>query len=519
MLLRRLAGCSIALLLPLVAGDAAFAAKPNPPMVTLPLEPLGFTGVPELAVGGTATMYTMHFVDGTHVLLTWSAHSLMPRLADAAPEDDDRTVAAVLVELPSGKALARTQWRTRDRGQYLYPLGGGRFLLRVRSRLTELEPMRQLAAGQDAFKQKPFLDLGRPIGFISVSAGGDLLTVETVPRRRDRNAVVMVDDAALSGDENENGRRAPIDIHFYRLRQGEAGKPGAGELFALSSGVIASPVLVNEPVTSEGYLVISKESANTFDFDFRSHAGKRTELAAYDSSCFPKPYWVSRSEFVAFGCRGDSSKVELGGFNLRGEFGWLQTFGDTLVSPFIAASPEVGRFALERVLTTPGAFVDVDNLTPEAITGQEIQVVQNYDGRVLTKVQASPVQRSGQNFDFSPDGTLLGVVHAGNLEIYQLPPLTLKDRSEVAKATESVPSVTNDVILAGSTVVTDKAQAKAEGVKVGTEVSQKSAGEVVAPPPTESQASPEDGNVVGDVPVQRRKPPSLFDPDHPKPPN
>ena len=516
MALRRFAGGSIALMLFAAACGVARAARPSVPVVTVPLEPLGFTGVPDRYMGGAATMYSMHFVDGTHVLLTWSAHSLMPRLADATPDDDDRTVAAVLVELPSGKALARTEWRTRDRGQYLYALGGGRFLLRVRAKLTEIEPMRRLAAGQDAFKQRPFLDLNRPIGFISVSAGGDLLTVETLPKRRDRNAVVLVGDSPLDGEDGETERRAPVQIHFYRLRQGEAGNSEAGELIPLSSGVIASPALVNEPVTSEGYLIIKKEKDNTFDFDFRTHAGKRMELAAYDSSCFPQPYWVSPSEFIAFGCRGDSSKVELGGFNLRGEFGWLQTFGDTLVSPNITSSPQAGRFALERVTTTPGAFFDPDNLTADAITGQEIEVVQNYDGRVITKLQASPVQRSGQNFDFSPDGTLLGVVRAGNLEIYQLPPLTLKDRSEVAKATEAVPARSTDTILAGSSVVTDRAQAKAEGVKVGTEVSQQTAGEVVAPP---TSSSPEDGNVVGDVPQQRRKPPSLFDADHPKPPN
>ena len=504
----------------LLAGTGfARAAKPNPPVVTVPLEPLGFTGVPDRFAGGLATMYSMHFVDGTHVLLTWSAHSLMPRLPDAAPGDDDRTVAAVLVELPSGKVLARTEWRTRDRGQYLYALGGGRFLLRVRAKLTEIEPMRRLAAGQEAFKQRPFLELGRPIGYISVSAGGDLLTVETVPKRRDKNAVVLVDDSALNGEEGDTERRAPIQIHFYRLREDGAGKQSAAELTPVSAGVISSPALVNEPVTSEGYLIINKESANSFNFDFRSHAGKRMELAAYDSSCYPSPYWVSRSEFIAFGCRGDATRVELGGFNLRGEFGWLQTFSDKLVSPTITTSPGVGRFALERVLTTPGAFVDQDNLTPEVITGQEIEVVQNYDGRVITKLQASPVQRAGQNFDFSPDGTLLGLVRAGNLEIYQLPALTLKDRSEVAKATVSVPARSTDVILAGSILVTDKGTAKAEGVKVGTEVSERSAGEVVAPPPSGNKASPEDGNVVGDVPEPKRKPPSLFDPDHPKPPN
>ncbi len=506
------------MLLLVAAGVPARGAKPNLPVVTIPLEPLGFSGIADRFALGPGTLYTLHFVDGTHVLLTWNAHSLMPRLADATPDDDDRTVAALLVELPSGKVLARTQWRTRDHAQYLYSLGSGRFLLRVRSKLTEIEPMRRVAAGEEAFKERPFLDSKRPIGYISVSAGGDLLTVETIPKRRDKSAgAVDVDDSALNEDVAEVLRQAPVEIHFYRLREVQGEKGAGPELTAISSGVVASPSLVNVPATSEGYLDIKRESPSTFDFDFKSHTGKRVELAAFDTSCTPRPYWVSRSEFIAFGCRGQTSSPELGGFNMKGEFGWLQTFGDTLISPSIVTAPTAGRFALERITTQGGVFVDAENLSKDIVTGQEIEVLQNYDGRVLMKVQASPVQRAGQNFDFSPDGTLLGVVRAGNLEIYQVPPLTLKDHSELAKATEAEPEKNTAVIALDSEPVTERAQARAEGVKLGTEVMQKSAGEVVEPPPAESKANPEDGNVVGDVPATRREAPSLFDKDHPKP--
>ena len=150
-----------------------------------------------------------------------------------------------------------------------------------------------------------------------------------------------------------------------------------------------------------------KESSTTWDFDFKSHAGKRMELAAFDTSCVPKPYWVSRSEFVAFGCRGDANKPELSGFNLKGENAWVQTYGDSLISPTIVAAPEAGRFAIGRVTTTPGAFVDLDNLAPDSVTGQEIAVLQNHDGRVLLKVQVSRCRGRDRISDFSPDGSLL----------------------------------------------------------------------------------------------------------------
>ena len=302
----------LVILLVAAGQSAAFAAKPAGPVLTIDLEPLGFNGVPTRFIGGTSTLYTVHFVDGTHVLLTWNAKSLMPRLPDAAPDDDDRTVAALLMELPTGKVLARTLWRTRDHSQYLFALGNGRFLLRVRSKFTEIEPMRRLAAGEDAFKGRPFLDTGRRVGFAAVSAGGGLLTIETVPRVRSENQDVLTDPGALDGENEEVNRRVPVQIHFYRLQE------NAGELAALSSGLVYSPSLVNVPATAEGYLDLIKESSSAWDFDFKSHTGKRVQLAAFDTSCKPRPYWVSRSEFIAFGCRGDVSKPEMSGFNLKG---------------------------------------------------------------------------------------------------------------------------------------------------------------------------------------------------------
>ena len=84
-------------------------------------------------------------------------------------------------------------------------------------------------------------------------------------------------------------------------------------------------------------------------------------------------------------------------------------------------------------------FSDPDNLTAEQVTTQEVQVLQNHDGRILMKVQPSPFQRVGQNFDLSEDGLGLVTVTGGNLVVYRLPALTGKDKSEVARATEANP--------------------------------------------------------------------------------
>jgi hypothetical protein len=398
-----------------------------------------------------ATNFTIHFVDENHLLLTYTARTLLARLPDTREDDDDRNVAALLLELPSGKVLAQTQWRTRDRDKFLWPLGHGRFLLRIRSKLSVIDPEGNLAAGgpDRAFRQQEFLDVKRPIGYVAISAEKDLLGVETLsPRPKvkavDADAAALA--AAMAGTSDAGTpakveivgepRTPAVEIYFFRLKMENA--DGTGRMLAQSAGLVGSPTLINLPATGDGYLDMKPESAHTWDLDFVSHAGKRMELSAYETTCSPRPYFVSRSEFVAFGCRGADDKPELSYFNLRGDEPWLSALGGPQVSPVVVAAPQAGRFAVSRTLVSASAF-DLESLTSDDLTSQEITVMQNHDGRQLLKVQASPIQRAGQNFDLSPEGLHFAVVRNGNIEVYPLPGLTSADKKAVEEARKMAP--------------------------------------------------------------------------------
>ena len=95
----------------------------------------------------------------------------------------------VLLELPTGKVLARTTWHFRDHGQYLFPIAHGRFLLRTREKLVILAPLLHLAVGKP-FAEEPFLEFKRKIGYVSVSPGGDLLMIETTRPARHKPVVL-----------------------------------------------------------------------------------------------------------------------------------------------------------------------------------------------------------------------------------------------------------------------------------------------------------------------------------------
>src|ERR1035441_2969197 len=144
-----------------VPAGAAVAHDSEGPL-RIPLAPMGYQAiVPEFMLAGGSAL-TVHFVDKDHLLITFAVRRLMKREVGDPPNDEDRTIAAFLVELPSGKVLAQTEWRVHDRSQYLWSLGHGRFLLRVHESLTTFSPLGS-ADPSDAFRQGPPPGPGRPI--------------------------------------------------------------------------------------------------------------------------------------------------------------------------------------------------------------------------------------------------------------------------------------------------------------------------------------------------------------------
>ena len=505
--LRRVGSCAIVLVallhaLPAAAADdGPKAVRPGDPYLSIPTDTLGFDPIqPRLLTGG-ATLFTLNFVDNTHLLLTFNSHGLIPRVNDGVPQDDDRMITAQLLELPTGNVLARTTWHTRDRVQYLWPLSHGLFLLRIRSHLTVIDPIRGLARG-DAFHQQTFLEMNHPIGYISVSPGGDLLVVETVTPPHPET-----DDSQDTPQVLHFNTEPTAEIRFFRMlfQSSETDPP---HLIAQAAGLLAARTLIRVPATSEGFLDILKESNQTWLFDFQSHEGKRLELAPFDTTCAPSPYFISRTEFVALGCRGSDTRVMLSGFNLRGEQPWIQVLSGQQISPILVSSPDAGRFAFSRILIT-GSFYDLQNLLPEELSGQEIQVIQHHDGRVLLKVVASPIQRTGQNFDISPDGLSFTVIRNGNLEVYHLPVLTPKDQQQIKLAAADMVQK-NDARIRLNPIRPANAPKAAPAPSVSEPVLTINAPSPNLPPPANSgDAQPEDAP---------RTPPSLYGPDYPKSP-
>jgi hypothetical protein len=380
--------CCAAVALLLLSTQAAVAAHDPTPAQTIPLMPLGYQPMlPEFLSSGSA-MATLNYVDANHLLVTFNQRGLIKREPDDPAEDSDRMVGAFYLEMPSGKVLSSATWRTHDHSQYLWSLGNGRFLLRLRDQLSVLDPGRAAAAA-DALQARPLLQMQNHVVAIMVSAENDLLTVETAETAP---AVLVEGDAAA--------RRAGVQITFYRLtNNGDA-------LVISNAGMVRAGVPLALPITTRGFLdAVEAKQRDRFRFRFTTAlATTSSTLSEWDSTCYPHGVFVSQSEFVAFGCRGSADHQSIAGFNLRGDFMWQQNFYDTHVNPSFAFAPAGGRFALGRTLVTAGADPTAA-LPPGEIAGQEVRVYQTWNGKVLLRVTCSPAMRSGQNS--RPTGCIL----------------------------------------------------------------------------------------------------------------
>ena len=427
-------------------------ARGPEPVLRIPLEPLGFQQLSQQFRLSGATNLTLHYVDDQHLLVTFTVRRLIKRIADCPPGDDDRSIDALLLELPSGRILARTAWRVHDHAQYLWDLGHGHFLLRIRDSLETFAPLANLSV-KEPFRLTPFLASKRHISAVMLSPGADLLTLETTnPPATDgaassTNATVMppVPGTVLRAGATQTSQTdssKAVQINFFRVvtraDEGVSIQP---------AGVTAARVPLLIPANSAGYLAVLDQGHQSWAFDFNAYTGKVNELAPFDSTCHPMPFLVSRSEFVAFGCTGGHERRIFAGFNMRGEEMWQQTLFESYILPTFVFAPGSGRFAFSRIITS--SSIETESLPPELLTRQNLTVYQTDSGARLLSLDCTPIQRAGQNFSLSPDGMNLAIIHELEIEIYRLPPLSGKDQTGLKRALASAPELNDAPIIIG----------------------------------------------------------------------
>lgn len=474
----------------------------------LPLEDLGFAGMSSAFRSTGGSMLTIHFVDSSHLLVTFGLRGLVPRTPGDPPGDEDRMVAAHLIELPSGKVVARTEWHLHDHGRYLWNLGGGRFLLRIQNNLSTFAPVANLAS-ENAFTRTSFPRRPGSVEAIVVSTDGKLLTVETSqPKPQEepqveQKPVVDPNKPHFTSNAKEPPppppppppaplvKRAapsgpPVTLDFYRLSgSGSLDDP----LLAAPVGALGATETVALPVDGDGYLRPTDQSHGKWSLAFHPFDGKEISLAPIETSCAPTVHRVSSSQFVSLNCHGLGGVV-LAAYDFDKHEMWEEPLSASPLPPTFALAPSAGRFAISRVNSMNSDAAP--STLPDSFATQDVRVYQTQTGDLLLKIDCTPVYRTVENFDLSADGMRVAVVRGGAVEIYHLPELTKLDREDLAELEKIAPPLgTGRFDLAGL------AKAARSGIANGTAT-------------TEDEAA-QAANASGDSQTPR-KPPSILNP-------
>jgi len=429
---RRLtAGLAMLAVLAPLASSASAADKQPIPSVRISLAKLGFPGVSAgfLAVGASAL--TVNFVDDEHLLVTFGMRGLVKRVAGDPDTHEDREVAAELVEIPSGKIEARTEWHMHDHGRYLWPIGHGRFMLRIGGSLSTLTPLASLH--KEPFRRVAFPSRGLDVAIISASPEGGVLTVQSQLPPQQRGVATWADAQA---------QQAGTLLDLYRV---------SGEGTDASPLTITSPHSVHStrpmlfPIDEDGFLWTSNESRDPSDWTVSFHAfapaGKKNPVVVGDihSTCQPRILIAGRSEYIALTCQGSDTRMKLATYGFDGHENWEEPM-DVDSSIAFAFAPGAGRFAMSRIAESVPA-VTAGNLpsTQPTESRQEVRVYQTESGDLVLKAPTTPPIKTAENFDLSADGKFVALVRDAEILIYQLPAPSERDRKAAAEVAKFAP--------------------------------------------------------------------------------
>ncbi len=422
----------------MVPGVSALAGSPRGagpavPQHRISLETLGYHPITSAMLQREGyTMESLDFLDDTHVLLTYNARKLVRRMPEEDREtDQNRLIRALVVHLPDGKVVHETEWRTHDRNRYLWPLGQGEFVLRLRNELYFVKPL----LGREGFERKVLLTPHANVDVIETSPAGDMLLVETTPEKH------------IGDDPTAPLQEPPVTGTFYSVEREREESP-----VLRKRAVLKEDRLFSTPFTSRGFLTTVKEDRQHWGFDFHPFVGKPMELGGFLSTCEPHSVFLTDATFLATGCRGGDDRRLLAGFNFSGEASWVFTTDDAPVWQALSLAPDSGRFALRTTTLNTGGFENENaRLSPEEVKSQDVHVYNFRGGVDMLHVPTAPAQRPGQNFALSPNGRTLAVLHDTDLELYALPEQNAADAKELDRdrqVLKAIPMPADEVIEA-----------------------------------------------------------------------
>ncbi len=370
-------------------------AGPNPDL-RIPVEPLGYIAPSSFYLTARLSSISLDFIDKDHLLFTFRLPGLMKRLPNEPPDDEDQTIRAVVVELPSGTVTAKTDWRMHDRSRYMWRLGEGRFLVRQRSSLFLTDPSLEL---------RPYLDSDTALESVQISPDRKIVVVESESRKQDQKTVAST--APTFGDPAPAVK--PVQIYILR---------------ADTRAVIAHAETLNAvdiPMMGEAHLQAIPGNQNRWLIRYLPFRGEARTLVEVESFCHPSEQPMSNNVTLIVTCPRSSNDHQIFAVDLDGKTLWQQRWESRYIWPTFQLTQDGSRFAYSSLQVNHPVGI-MDPIDETNIVHQMVGVFDTQTGQLRLVKNATPILSAGQNYALSPDGLRFAILREGAIEVYDLPP-------------------------------------------------------------------------------------------------
>jgi hypothetical protein len=366
------------------------ADKPSqPPAFNIPVVPLGFSGPGAIYLGQRNSVVSLDFLDEDRLLFTFRVPGLVHR---DAGEGEERRIRAVVLKLPEGTVEAEALWTVHDRQRYLWALSGGRFLLRDGNNLE---------MGDATLELKPFLRFPGPLLWLEMDPMQQFLVTNS------REPAAAGSQATLNGYGQKTDGESDLEVRILRR--------DSGQVMLVSR----ARSTVHLPINSDGYLESLRGRGDEWLLNLTYFSGGSRILGQVESSCSPLFDFLSQRVVLVTTCTPQGAG-KLVAMTTEGQRLWEAETLNTTIWPLVVRSPDGLRLAREA-LSISRSVRGGATLSQDDIKGQQVEVLDVADGRVVLEAAASPILDAGGNVAISPSGRRVAVLNSGAIQVFELP--------------------------------------------------------------------------------------------------
>lgn len=410
MVFRSRSARSVASVLVCVAVAAGFLAtageaksnpkhKPDPgppPAFRIEVAPLGYVAPSRFYLIGRLASATLDFIDNSHLLFTFRASGLLPRIPNDPKDDTDQIIHAVVLDISSGKVQQETDWRMHDRRPYLWAIGHGQFLLRQRQLLYLTDRNLEL---------RPYLRFDSALQAVSVSPDHKLLMVEL--------------EKYDLPDPNQSGPPAAMNI---------SGPSTQIVMVRISDDRVVAESSTRHPVElpllDNSFLeVLEGDHPDKWIIRNKPFTGEPAVVTQLKSACDPSVITLSENVAIASLCPAGSGDHLVTAFSLQGTPLWQDRWEPRYIWPTFEFAENGSRFAYGS-LQLNHAIGTMDPFGEDDVVAQMVGVFDTDTGKLALVKNATPLLSSGHNYALSADGSRFAILREGAIEVYDLPPVS-----------------------------------------------------------------------------------------------